>query len=341
MPAGAGSMVNDAAISGDEPDSNAGNDSSFETTTVEACPAPSPVVTAPISVPSATPGLTASVPDNPGHTATWMLAGGLITGGQGTSQVTFESGDPGTTMLLSVFESLLGCDSAEASRPISVDFLDVPPEHPFHDFINTIKRNQVTAGCLDGKSFCPDASVTRGEMAVFLLKALLGFDYVPPAATGIFDDVPPGYFARDWVEDLYNRGITGGCVAVPLQYCPDRPVTRAEMAVFLLKTEHGTGYQPPDCAGMFSDVPCPATPEFPYSNWVERLLAEGITGGCDVGPPPRYCPEDPNTRGQMAVFLILTFLSSRTGGGGGPAPARPTCPPGSCDRLYNERHRSQ
>jgi hypothetical protein len=32
----------------------------------------------------------------------------------------------------------------------------------------------------------------------------------------------------------------------------------------------------------------------------------GITGGCGTSPL-RYCPTDPNTRGQMAVFLVKTF----------------------------------
>ncbi len=64
-----------------------------------------------------------------------------------------------------------------------------------------------------------------------------GATYVPPAATGtLFGDVPLGAFAADWIEDLYNRGITGGCQSSPLLYCPDRPNTRGQMAVFLTKT---------------------------------------------------------------------------------------------------------
>ena len=58
-------------------------------------------------------------------------------------------------------------------------------------------------------------------MAVFLLKTLLGFDYVPPTGDGtLFGDVPQGSFASAWIEDLYNRGVTGGCQASPLLYCP-------------------------------------------------------------------------------------------------------------------------
>ena len=48
-------------------------------------------------------------------------------------------------------------------------------------------------------------------MAVFLLKTLLGVRLPPPPATGIFEDVPVDSFAADWIEDLYDRQITGGC----------------------------------------------------------------------------------------------------------------------------------
>jgi hypothetical protein len=50
--------------------------------------------------------------------------------------------------------------------------------------------------------------------------------------------VPFDYFAIDWIEDLYNRHVTGGCQAPgdPLQYCPEAPNTRGQMAVFLTLT---------------------------------------------------------------------------------------------------------
>jgi hypothetical protein len=48
--------------------------------------------------------------------------------------------------------------------------------------------------------------------------------------------VPPGYFAIDWIEDLYNRNITSGCQSTPPLYCPDAPNTRGQMAVFLTLT---------------------------------------------------------------------------------------------------------
>ena len=293
-------------MSSDEIDPSVSNDTSFEGTTVDTCPFPAPVLTAPVSVPSQTDGLTASYPIGAGHTAEWSLSGGAITGGQGTGQVTFHSGDPGTTMVLAAIDSIPQCASSEGSAPISVDFLDVPPDQQFHDFVNTIARNRITAGCGTGETYCPDASVTRGQMAVFLLKALLGADHVPPAATGIFTDVPADYFAIDWIEDLYGRHITGGCQLPgdPLRYCPDEAVTREQMAVFLLKTLLGADYPPPPATGIFEDVPADSI----FIDWIEDIYNRQITAGCQPeGQPLRYCPGSPNTRGEMAVFLTKTF----------------------------------
>jgi hypothetical protein len=115
-------------------------------------------------------------------------------------------------------------------------FLDVPAADPFAPWIEEVFALGVSNGCGSG-NYCPLAPVTRAQMAVFLLRTLEGATYVPPAATGtLFGDVPLGAFAADWIEDLYNRGITGGCQSSPLLYCPDRPNTRGQMAVFLTKT---------------------------------------------------------------------------------------------------------
>ncbi len=180
------------------------------------------------------------------------------------------------------------------------DFRDVPQAHLFHDFVEWLIRHAITAGCGNG-DYCPNGSVTRAQMAVFLLKAEHGAGYVPPVCTGIFADVLcPSLFA-DWIEQLFHEGITAGCGT---GFCPDDPVTRAQMAVFLLKTEHGPGYAPPPCTGVFADVDCPD--DFAVA-FIERLYAEQITGGCDAGPPLRYCPDAGATRGEMAVFLNKTF----------------------------------
>jgi hypothetical protein len=178
-------------------------------------------------------------------------------------------------------------------------FTDVPPANPFYRFVETLLHTGVTAGC-GGTSYCPDGSTTREQMAVFLLRAREGADFAPPACTTApFPDVPCASPFAAWVAELVNRGITAGCGGG--LYCPTNPVTREQMAVFLLKTKEGAAFTPPACTtATFSDVPCAS----PFAPWVQELVARGITAGCATG---LYCPTDPVTRAQMAVFLTKTF----------------------------------
>jgi hypothetical protein len=115
-------------------------------------------------------------------------------------------------------------------------FTDVPASSIYAPWIEELERQGLTAGC-GGGQYCPDASVTRAQMAVFLLNTAYGPGYVPPPATGtVFDDVPLGAFADEWIEDLVARGITAGCSAAPPLYCPLNPITRGQMATFITKT---------------------------------------------------------------------------------------------------------
>jgi hypothetical protein len=182
---------------------------------------------------------------------------------------------------------------------VSVDFLDVGASHPYRNFVNTLVRNGVTAGC-GGGNYCPNLSVTREQMAVFLLVSKEGTGYVPPNCTvPTFGDVPcASPFAR-WIYELVDRGVTAGCGGG--NYCPASPVTREQMAVFLLVTLEGEGYLPPACvAPQFGDVPCSSG----FARWINELADRGITGGCGGG---NYCPASAVTRGEMAVFLVSTF----------------------------------
>jgi hypothetical protein len=178
-------------------------------------------------------------------------------------------------------------------------FADVPPSNPFFDYVEAIARTGVTAGC-GGSYFCPSSSVSRAQMAVFLLKARFGSSYVPPAATSAFSDVSNGDLFEPWIMDIYARGITGGCGTAPLRYCPNDAVTRKQMAPLLLKTLYGSSHVPPAAASVFADVPGGD----PFEPWIMELYNLKITGGCGGG---NFCPNDPNTRGQMSVFLVKTF----------------------------------
>jgi choice-of-anchor B domain-containing protein len=180
------------------------------------------------------------------------------------------------------------------------NFLDVPNDYLFHSFIEKVFRLGITAGCGSG-NYCPEAPVQRQQMAVFLLTAKFSNVYVPPEPQGIFADLPVGDPFTPWAEDLYQKGITAGCASSPLRFCPGDAVTRGQMAVFLLSSKEGPGYTPPPCTGIFADVPCGTDP---FAPWIEELYQRGITAGCGGG---NYCPFNPVTRGQMALFLVTTF----------------------------------
>ncbi len=132
-------------------------------------------------------------------------------------------------------------------------FTDVPPSYWAYDYVDKIYQAGIAEGCGNDR-YCPEALVTRAEMAVFIERALHGGSYDPPAPTGVFIDVPTNYWASGWIEQFYWDGITKGCNVDPLLYCPLNTVTRAEMAVFLLRAKHGSGYQPPAPIDIFSDV---------------------------------------------------------------------------------------
>ncbi|MBI5295027.1 MAG: S-layer homology domain-containing protein [Chloroflexi bacterium] len=119
-----------------------------------------------------------------------------------------------------------------------------------------------------------------------------------PANAAIFADVPEGHWARFFIESLYLNQVSGGCGSDPLIYCPDANVTRAMMAVFVLRAAHGPAFTPPPATGtVFADVPADGF----AAAWIEQLAAEGITGGCGGGD---YCLNGPVTRAMMAVFLV-------------------------------------
>jgi len=194
-----------------------------------------------------------------------------------------------------------GGTSGSVTFDVNTTFLDVANDDFAHDDIDAVFDAGITAGC-NPRLYCPTAPTTRAQMAVFLLKAELTSSYAPPPCTGtVFQDVPcTGGNFDPWIEDLWARGITGGCHVAPALYCPGSSVTRGEMSVLLLKTEHGSGYLPPACHGMFGDVLCPSM----FADWIEQLAAEGVTAGCGGG---NYCPGGSVTRAQMAVFLTRTF----------------------------------
>ncbi len=116
-------------------------------------------------------------------------------------------------------------------NPATPTFSDVPKTHMFYREIETLKAHKVTYGCGSGK-FCPDSHVTRAQMAAFLRRAA-GWPTVVPA-TPSFDDVPASYLFYADIETIYAHGVTKGCGNG--NFCPKAKLTRAQAAIFLVRT---------------------------------------------------------------------------------------------------------
>jgi hypothetical protein len=211
---------------------------------------------------------------------------------------------PGTLNAVTIANAtLLSPSTVSIPSGWMADFLDVPQADIVHSYVEKVFRLAITVGC-SGGNYCRNDPVKRKQMAVFLLKAKFGGSHVPPPALGtVFSDVPASDPFAPWIEELASLSITGGCGGG--NYCPEDPVRRDQMAVFLLKAFEGSGYTPPACAGLFTDVACTPTPAFAV-DWIEELYNRAVTGGC-VASPLQYCPLSSVLRGQMAVFLVKTF----------------------------------
>jgi hypothetical protein len=193
-----------------------------------------------------------------------------------TCTATFASGTPGT-------------------------FQDVTTTHPFYPWIEEVAGAGIAGGCSTNPPlFCPNDVIVRSVMAGWLLRGMHGGGFVPPPPIGMFADVSIFDPAAPWIEQLAREAVTSGCGQNPPIFCPGSGVTRGQMAVFLLRAEHGPSYQPPPATGMFTDVPA----NHMFARWIEQLAREGITQGCG---PTTYCPDATVTRGQMAVFVARAF----------------------------------
>jgi hypothetical protein len=186
-------------------------------------------------------------------------------------------------------------------------FADVPIDHSLWQYIEAFYASGITTGCgVSPLIYCPEQNVTRAAMAVFLLRAKYGGSYAPPPATHTFADLPVTgkEWQEAWVDQFYLEGITSGCGVSPLIYCPENPVTRAAMAVFILRALEGASYTPPTASHFFADLPV-AGKEW-MEPWVDEFYRRGITTGCGTGPLI-FCPETAVKRQAMAAFIVRAF----------------------------------
>ena len=117
--------------------------------------------------------------------------------------------------------------------PQNIEITDVPADawyRPFADWVVSIQAFAAPNGI-----FNPGGVVTRADMAIMMIAA---FPHLQPVEEpqNLFQDateLDPTVVRA--IEGMYDSGVTRGCSATPLNYCPNQPVTRAQMASFFVR----------------------------------------------------------------------------------------------------------
>ena len=186
------------------------------------------------------------------------------------------------------------------SKYFDVQFGDIDPS-PFKDISDSVHYDDIlyianlgiTKGCNPpvNNQYCPSGTVSRAQMAAFLVRAL---GLTDDGGRDWFTDDDGSVFEAD-INKLAQAGITKGCNADGTQFCPDDPVSRGEMAAFLVRA---FGYDDPGKGNWFVDDDGSM-----FEGNIDRLKQAGVTVGCNPPDNNRYCPDDSVERDQMASFL--------------------------------------
>ena len=260
------------------------------------------------SATTGTPPLTVSFTDlSAGNPTSWHWE----FGDGGTSDVqnpvhSYESVGAYTVSL--TVTSTLG--TATVTRPgyISVSFSDVSPTYWAYGEIVACVQAGIVSGYPDGK-FHPNWSVNRDQMAAFLARAVAGGESLVPQgpASASFSDVPPDYWAYDYIEYAKSLNIIEGYSGD--QFAPTKTMDRGHMAVFLARSivdptgEEGLASYVPPSRPTFRDVTPDRKNDWCYKH-VEYLVSQGITSGYEDS---RYRPTVTLSRDETAVFLARAF----------------------------------
>ncbi len=158
--------------------------------------------------------------------------------------------------------------------------------------IEAIYEAGVTQGCNPPANdrYCPDQTVTRGQMAVFLSRAL----ELPDTGANYFTD-DNGHTFEGGINRLRAAEITQGCnPPANNRFCPDREMTRGEMAAMLARAFN----YPVSTQDRFTD-----DDGHIFESAIQRIAAAGVTVGCNPPANTRFCPDQKIKRDQMATFL--------------------------------------
>jgi hypothetical protein len=129
--------------------------------------------------------------------------------------------------------------------------------------------------------------------------------HFPWTTTQKFTDVPNTSVFADYINVLSMWQLTTGCSTTPARFCPTDRVTRAQLAVFIIRAMFGNTFTY-TTTPYFTDVPA-TNVFFPF---VQKMRDLGITSGCR---PSAFCPDDPVSRAAAAVFIVRGKLAALSG----------------------------
>lgn len=161
-----------------------------------------------------------------------LLKANGLSAGCGDGQYCPEDPMTRAEMAAFIIRVLHGENFSYSNQPL---FTDVGPANQYFKYVQKLREIGITNGCT-ATTFCPDASVTRGQMAAFIIRARLGLlytDLFPVLAAPLFSDVGSGNLFFSYIQKMKELGITGGCTET--QYCGNDTNTRGQMAVFLTR----------------------------------------------------------------------------------------------------------
>jgi hypothetical protein len=163
--------------------------------------------------------------------------------------------------------------------------------------IEKLAADGTTKGCNppDNTMYCPERLITRGEIAAFIRRTLS----LPAAEEDHFADDGGSVFEGD-INAVTAAGIGFGCTET--DYCPDQPLLRDEMAELLIRSfaeANPERYANPDATDFFVD-----DTDNRFEESINRLMAAGVTKGCNPPDNDQFCPDRPLNRAEMASFFV-------------------------------------
>jgi hypothetical protein len=206
--------------------------------------------------------------------------------------------------------TLCSGDNHRATKNVSVFFDVLPDEDWFSPHITSLYAHGFVVGCSnDPFLFCPFDQLTRAELAVLIVRGYHRhalqepeFDEPEQPEQRLFTDVDPEEWYAKWAHQLYEDGFTAGCSLDELAFCPFDLVTKAEMAVFMLRARNGVEWEPDPPQGFLSDMDIDDW----RTKWAEAAVEYGIMVPC-VSITNRFCPDEEPPRALAAVWMARGF----------------------------------